>query len=101
MKSKKQQLAAIRTETLGSIQALIEPYLYESGYRIGKIGESRAYRVLDLSEPITAGETILIAITEDGVATDAHAGGLVTQSWECVSTDDLLELHDELVKLFA
>jgi hypothetical protein len=97
---KRTALTKIREEALKDIQSLVEPRLYESGFRIGKIGESRAYRLFALPEPQTIGSITLIAVTEDGIATDAYGGGLVTESWDTVSTDDLLELEEYFDQLF-
>ena len=97
----KKTISIIRRRILKRIKDVINPHLYESGYRIGKIGESRSLLLYAFEDPISLEDFDIVAITENGIATHAYGGGLVTQSWSTVSIEDLFKIEVKLNKLFV
>jgi hypothetical protein len=94
-------IRSIRRRSLNRIKKIIQPHFYESGYRIGKIGESRPLMLYSfLDKPIHIDDIEIVAITETGIATDAWGGGLVTEDWSTVSVEQLFKIETKLTKIF-
>lgn len=87
------------------IEALIAPYLYESGYRRRAFAQDRqmlrlwvprnlAGKLTNKTYTLLGGfvVTTFEGFTEDGVITDAEGGGLATVSWASLPLEDLFRL---------
>lgn len=114
-KNENQALSRRRQGIVREIRRMIEPHLWDSGYRKpldrskGIFGGTRPYRlwiprdatgkVIDRDWAIGGFvlETIQ-GVTEDGVMTDGVAGGLVTTYWAGIPIEDLLKLRSWLAK---
>lgn len=112
-RNQSKQIAHRRRAILREIQVMIEPHLWESGYRTaldprkGILGGSRPLRlwmprdrkgtVVDRDWALGGYvlETIQ-GVTEDGVIVDGAGGGLVTERWEGIPVEDLIRLQSWL-----
>jgi hypothetical protein len=105
-----QQIAHLKSQIVASVKAIIEPHLYDSGYRTnvepgGTIFDARRPLRLwvpsrndsDSTRQLFEIDGLLIddieGVTEYGVITDTHGGGLVTEAFEDLPVEDLLRLH--------
>jgi hypothetical protein len=114
-KNENQALSRRRQGIVREIRRMLEPHLWESGYRKaldpskGILGGSRPLRlwmprdaagkVIDRDWAL--GGFVLTAIqgvTEDGVMTDGFSGGLVTTYWMGIPIEDLLKLRSWLAR---
>lgn len=87
-----------RKAVVAEIGSIVTPRMRDSGYRKaldpskGLLAGSRPLRVWVPDEPMQLDGYVLtdvVAITEDGVMTDATGGGCVTESWNCFPLEDL------------
>lgn len=95
-------LLAQRRKLIASIRKLFTPHFYESGYRKGRVGESRP--LLLWCPRDSAGKTKevtfdgyrltnLVAVTEEGVMVDAYGAGAVTEPLRDFPLEDLMMLY--------
>lgn len=93
-----------RNQLISAIQELVEPNLYESGYREGPIGKSRP---LMLYAPKRNGKIIthkingfvvqeIVAYTRTGLLTDAEGGGAMHEDYGCFPIEDLRKILTKL-----
>lgn len=103
-------LRAARRKVIAELRKQFAPHMWESGFRVGPIGNSRPMK---LWAPKGAdGKPTVVrfrgqaltefwGLSEQGVITDAYGGGCVTQDLTCFSLEDLLMLHKWAVKNFS
>lgn len=96
------QLRAARRKVIRELRKLFAPQMWESGYRIGPIGNSRPMKLwapkgADGKPTVVRFKgqalTEFWGLSEEGVITDAYGGGCVTQPLASFSLEDLLMLH--------
>lgn len=102
-----------KSRVVRAIRKLVEPHMWESGYRLGKIGESRPLRLwvpkgADNKPTMTSFKLrggfvveTFEGFTEEGVITDGFAGGLVTTYYRGIPLDDLYKLLTFAERKFA
>jgi len=100
-------IRAARRKVIAEVRKLFAPLMWESGYRIGPIGNSRPMK---LWAPTGAdGKPTVVrfnghaltefwGLSEEGVITDAYGGGCVTQALASFPLEDLLMLHKWAVR---
>ena len=114
-KNENQAISRRRQGVVRDIRRMIEPHLWDSGYRKavdrskGILGGSRPVRIWAPRD--AKGEVIdrdwviggfvvdtIQGVTEDGAMTDGIAGGLVTTYWAGIPIEDLLKLRSWLAR---
>lgn len=89
---------ASRKKLVQELLSTIEPYFYNSGYnkyldpKKGLFGPKRPLQVYRPKDPVEFDGFVLqrmIAISEDGLITDAYGGGCIVESFECFPIEDL------------
>lgn len=102
--------ATLRAAAIADLRRTFEPHMWESGYRVGRIGNSRPLKLWaprdEMGEctSIKMGGFVLtdfLGYAETGVMTDAHGGGLVTTPFEDFPMEDLAMLNCWAVEHFA
>lgn len=102
-------IRATRRKLIAEINKSFEPHMWESGYRIGKVGESRSMKVwreLDKQgeHKVTCFNGFKLdefyGFSEAGVITDIYCG-CVTESLSSYPLEDLMLLHKWATKKFA
>lgn len=97
----------VRRTLVSDLKKIFEPRMWESGYRIGPIGNSRPMKLWvhkdkngNLSEVRFSGDdlTTFCGVSENGVITDVDGGGCVTESWSSFSIEDLMMLKEWALK---
>jgi hypothetical protein len=100
-------LRTARRKVIAELRKLFTPLMWESGYRIGRIDDSRPMKLWAPQGP--DGKTTVVrfkgqtltefwGLSEQGVITDAYGGGCVTQALASFPLEDLLMLHKWAVK---
>lgn len=96
-----------RRQIIKALQDLFSPRMYESSFRIGKIGESRPlqlYAVRDASGELTEWDIrgyVLDSFcgwAENGIMVDKFAGGCVIEDLGSIPTADLKKLLARAIK---
>ncbi len=112
-RNQSKQIAHRRRAILREIRTMIEPHLWESGYRKaldpskGFLGGSRSLRLWiprDRKGEIVHRDWALggyvletiQGVTEDGAIVDGAGGGLVSERWEGIPVEDLVKLQSWL-----
>lgn len=101
-------IRAARRKLIAEINKAFKPHMYDSGYRIGKVGESRPMKVWTAKD--SNGEVKKIdfngmvlcefyGFSECGVITDVYCG-CVTESLSSFPLEDLMLLHKWVLKKF-
>lgn len=103
-------LRAARRKVIADLRKLFAPHMWESGFRLGPIGNSRpmklwAPRGSDGKPTVVRfpGQVLteFWGLSELGIITDAHGGACITQDLTCFSLEDLLMLHKWATKQFS
>ena len=80
-----------RRSLLRKIRRALATKLYESGYRTGRIGASRPYKVAPLAKPRDLNGFVVDYVegfAEDGVVEEFYVG-CVTIPWRAIPLEDL------------
>lgn len=94
-------IRSARRKAINQIRKNFEPHMWESGYRIGKIGESRPLKLWankdkngEFQSVVLNGKTLedFDGIAESGVIVDSFAGACVIEPLKSFPLEDLLLL---------
>lgn len=94
-------IIATRRKTINQIRKNFNPHMWESGYKVGRVGESRPLKVWvnknkeGFFEPIVLNGKVLDSfdgVSECGLIVDAFGGGCVTEPLKNFPLEDLLLL---------
>lgn len=100
-------LKSTRRKVMAELRKIFASHMWDSGYRIGSIGNSRPMKLWApwdaQNEPAVVefdGQALteFWGFSENGIITDVYCGGCVTQSLSSFSLEDLLMLHKWAVK---
>ena len=92
-------IRAIKRRAIARIKTLINPYLYESGFVTGKIGEaSRPLKLFPFPKPFRLDGEDIEGVTESGIITDSFGPGLVQSTFRDLDAAYLLKLEMSLKK---
>jgi hypothetical protein len=98
--SELKQVKSIRKSVTSRLKKAVVTFGHESGFRVGKIGESRPLRLCKLPKDTVVDGLTVIAVTEFGVITDVYGGAAVQEDFDTITIEILLQLEICLQKLY-
>ncbi|MFA5490856.1 MAG: hypothetical protein WC284_16875 [Candidimonas sp.] len=93
----KGNLKKAKRKLIQKIKKKFTPLFWDSGYRIGQIGQSRPLRIYALKEPIDFKGFRLEefeGVAENGIMIDSYGGGLAVESFSSFPIEDLIKLDE-------
>lgn len=103
-------IRSARRKITSEIKKMVTPHMWESGYRTGRIGNSRPLKLwVNKSQsgsttPARFSGQVLKefwGVSEDGIIVDAWGGGCVTLGFCDFPLEDLIKLHKWINKRFT
>lgn len=98
--SELKQVKSIRKSVTSRLKKAVVTFGHESGFRVGKIWESRPLRLCKLPKDTVVDGLTVIAVTEFGLITDIYGGGAVQEDFDTITIEILLQLEIRLNKLY-
>lgn len=91
-------VAKLRSQTIAALKNKLDPLMYDSGFRVGKVGSSRPMKLWSpKARPVIFEEGMALTEfwgwSEQGVITDAYGGGCITESLSSIPLEDLMMLQ--------